>query len=146
MASYNKVILIGNLTRDPELTYLPSGTALAKFGIAMNESYTDKQSGEKKEDVCFVDITAWARTAEVCNEYLKKGNPVFIDGKLTFNSWETDDGQKRSKLEVVAQRVQLIGGRPLDSENGSGGEDDTTSAAPPSTEDAPAVADDDIPF
>ena len=77
MASYNKVILMGNLTRDPELRYLPSGAAVANFGIAVNRVYNDRQSGERKEDVCFVDITAWARQAEVCNEYLRKGSPVF---------------------------------------------------------------------
>ena len=144
MASYNKVLLMGNLTRDPELKYLPSGTAVAKFGMAVNESYTDKQSGEKKDDVCFVDLTAWGRQAEICNEYLQKGSPVFIEGKLNFNSWQTDDGQNRSKLEVTALRVQFTGGRQDDSSNGSGGHEE--SLAPPVESPSPEVVDDDIPF
>ena len=150
MASYNKVILMGNLTRDPELQYLPSGTAVAKFGIAVNRVYNDRQSGERKEDVCFVDITAWARQAEVCNEYLKKGNPVFLEGRLNFDSWETDDGQRRSKLDVVAERVQLMGGRQ--DGDGGGGYDQASPApaAPSSSEfsggEAPSATDDDIPF
>ena len=143
MASYNKVILMGNLTRDPELKYLPSGTAVAKFGMAVNESYTDKESGEKKDDVCFIDMTAWGRQAEIVNEYLQKGSPVFIEGKLNFNSWQTDDGQNRSKLEVTALRIQFIGGRQDDSDNGSGGHEE--SLAPPA-ESPSTVVDDDVPF
>ena len=148
MASYNKVILMGNLTRDPELQYLPSGTAVAKFGLAVNRVYNDRQSGERKEDVCFVDITAWARQAEVCNEYLRKGSPVFLEGRLNFNSWETDDGQRRSKLDVVAERVQLVGGRQ---DGDGGGYDQTSSGSVPSSsefsgEQGPPSTDDDIPF
>ena len=150
MASYNKVILMGNLTRDPELQYLPSGTAVAKFGLAVNRVYNDRQSGERKEDVCFVDITAWARQAEVCNEYLRKGSPVFLEGRLNFNSWETDDGQRRSKLDVVAERVQLVGGRQ-DGDGGGGAYDQTSPASgSPSAEfsgtEGPPSTDDDIPF
>ena len=158
MASYNRVILMGNLTRDPELQYLPSGTAVAKFGLAVNRVYNDRQSGERKEDVCFVDITAWARQAEVCNEYLRKGSPVFLEGRLNFNSWETDDGQRRSKLDVVADRVQLVGGRQDgDGDGGGGGAYDqaapaSASASAPSSPEfsgeqgPPATTDDDIPF
>ena len=149
MASYNKVILMGNLTRDPELRYLPSGAAVANFGIAVNRVYNDRQSGERKEDVCFVDITAWSRQAEVCNEYLRKGSPVFLEGRLNFNSWETDDGQRRSKLDVVAERVQLVGGRQ--DGDGAGAYDQASSAAAPSSpefsgESGPSTTDDDIPF
>ncbi len=149
MASYNKVILMGNLTRDPELRYLPSGAAVANFGIAVNRVYNDRQSGERKEDVCFVDITAWARQAEVCNEYLRKGSPVFLEGRLNFNSWETDDGQRRSKLDVVAERVQLVGGRQ-DGEGG-GAYDQASPGSMPSSpefsgEQGPSTTDDDIPF
>lgn len=148
MASYNKVILMGNLTRDPELQYLPSGTAFTKFGLAINHVYNDRQSGERKEDVCFVDVTAWSRQAEICNEYLVKGSPVFLEGRLNFNSWETNDGQRRSKLDVVADRVQLIGGRQDD---GGGATDQASpasdSASPESSEeDEPAVTEEDIPF
>jgi single-strand DNA-binding protein len=150
MASYNKVILMGNLTRDPELKYLPSGTAIASFGLAVNRVYNDRQSGERKEDVCFVDITAWARQAEVCNEYLRKGSPVFLEGRLNFNSWETDDGQRRSKLDVVAERVQLVGGRQ--DGDGGGAYDQAAPASAPSSPELsgeqgpPATTDDDIPF
>ena len=149
MASYNKVILMGNLTRDPELRYLPSGAAVANFGIAVNRVYNDRQSGERKEDVCFVDITAWARQAEVCNEYLRKGSPVFLEGRLNFNSWETDDGQRRNKLDVVAERVQLVGGRQ--DGDGAGAYDQASPGSMPSSpefsgEQGPSTTDDDIPF
>ncbi len=142
MASYNKVILMGNLTRDPELKYLPDGTAMAKFGLAVNRRYNDRQSGEKKEEVCFVDITTWRREAEICNEYLKKGSPLLLEGRLHLNSWETDDGQKRSKLEVIVERVQLLGTRQ-DSEGGAIRDQGTESAAAP---DEPPTTADDIPF
>ena len=141
MASYNKVILMGNLTRDPELKYLPDGTAMAKFGLAVNRRYNDRQSGEKKEEVCFVDITTWRREAEICNEYLKKGSPLLLEGRLHLNSWETDDGQKRSKLEVIVERVQLLGSRQ-DSEGGAIRDQKAEYAAP----DEPPTTADDIPF
>ncbi len=111
MASYNRVILMGNLTRDPEMKYLPSGSAVTNFGLAMSERYTDRQSGEQRESVCFVDVEAWGRQGEIANEYLSKGRPVFIEGSLKFDSWETEDGQKRNKLSVRAFRIQFIGGR-----------------------------------
>ena len=121
MASYNRVLLMGNLTRDPELRYIPSGTAVAKFGLAVNRDYVDKQSGDKKESVCFVDITVWGKQAETCNQYLTKGRPVFIEGRLEYSSWETKEGDKRSKLEVVAERVQFLGGRKEEAGEGGGG-------------------------
>ncbi len=108
MARFNKVFLMGNLTRDPELRYTPSGTAVASFGIAVNRTWTG-QNGEKKEEVCFVDINAFGRRAEVINEYFSKGSPIFIDGRLQFHQWETKDGQKRSVLRVVAENFQFIG-------------------------------------
>ena len=108
MANLNKVFLIGNLTRDPELRYTPSGTAVASFGIAVNRTWAG-QSGEKKEEVCFVDINMFGRRAEVINEYFSKGNPIFIEGRLQFNQWETKDGQKRNTLRVVAENFQFIG-------------------------------------
>jgi len=117
MPSMNRVFLMGNLTRDPELRYIPSGTAVANFGMAVNRTYTT-QDGERKEDVCFVEIVTWAKTAENCANYLSKGRPVLVEGRLQFRSWETDDGQKRSKLEVVADRVQFLGGRREDSAPG----------------------------
>ncbi len=106
-ASLNKILLIGNLTRDPELRYIPSGQAVTTFTIAVNRTY-NSQSGEKKEEVSFIRIVVWARRAEVCNEYLKKGSPVFVEGRLQSRSWEAQDGTKRSTLEVIAQNVQFL--------------------------------------
>ena len=157
MASYNRVILLGNLTRDPELKFLPNGTSVANFGIAMSERYTDRQSGEQKENVCFVDVEAWGRQAEVVNEYLTKGSPIFIEGSLKFESWETEDGTKRSRLRVRAFRIQLIGGRRDGDEMGGGYADAQPAAAPTqadSYQEAPApeasstssATEDDIPF
>ena len=154
MASYNKVILMGNLTRDPELKYLPSGTAVASFGLAMNETYTDRQTGEKREEVCFVDVEAWGRQAEIANEYLQKGSSVFVDGSLKFDSWEADDGTKRNRLKVRAFRFQFIGSRQ--DGDGGGAYDQaapaSASASAPSSPEfsgeqgPPATTDDDIPF
>ncbi len=149
MASYNKVILMGNLTRDPELKYLPSGAAVANFGLAMSETYTDRQTGEKREEVCFVDIEAWGRQAEIANEYLQKGRPVFVDGSLRFDSWEADDGTKRSRLKVRAFRFQFIGGRQ--DGDGGGAYDQASPGSMPSSpefsgEQEPSTTDDDIPF
>jgi len=108
MAGYNRVILLGNLTRDPEVRYLPSGTAVATFGVAINRVYNDRQTGERREEVCFVDVTTFGRTAEICGEYLHKGRLVLIEGRLRYNTWETEDGQRRSKLDVVAENIRLM--------------------------------------
>jgi single-strand DNA-binding protein len=105
MASFNKVLLMGNLTRDPELRYTASGAAVASFGLAVNRKF--KQGEEWKEDVCFVDITVWAKQGGNCAQYLNKGSLVFLEGRLNFQTWETD-GQKRNKLEVVANNVQFL--------------------------------------
>ena len=122
-ASLNKTFLIGNLTRDPDLRYLPSGAPVANFGLAINRTYTSSD-GEKVDDVCFVEITAWNRLAEVCGEYLAKGRPVFVEGRLQMDTWEQEDGQKRSRLKVVAQNIQFLGGgAKADSEADSGEED-----------------------
>ncbi|MBI4353290.1 MAG: single-stranded DNA-binding protein [Candidatus Omnitrophica bacterium] len=107
MASVNKVLLIGNLTRDPELRYLPSGSAVVNFSLAMNRVYK-LQSGEKKEETAFVRVVVWGRQAELCGEYLKKGSSVFVEGRLQSRSWDTPDGQKRSMVEVVAMSVQFL--------------------------------------
>ena len=106
-ASLNKVFLMGNLTRDPELRYLPSGQPVTSFSIAMNRVY-NSQTGEKKEEVSYVRVVVWARLAEICNEYLKKGSPVFVEGRMQSRSWEGQDGTKRSTIEVVAQNVQFL--------------------------------------
>ena len=107
MASLNKALLIGNLTRDPELRYVPSGSAVASFTLAMNRVYK-LQTGEKKEETSFVRVVVWARLAEVCGEYLKKGSPVFVEGRLQSRSWDGPDGQKRSTLEVIATNIQFL--------------------------------------
>jgi len=106
VASLNKVFLMGNLTRDPELRYTPNGSAVASFGLAVNRKY--KQGDELKDETCFVDITVWGKQAENCAEYLSKGRGVLIEGRLSYRSWETDEGQKRSKLDVVANNVQFL--------------------------------------
>lgn len=110
MASLNKVLLIGNLTRDPELRYTPNGTAVVNLRLAVNRRYKDR-TGETKEDTCFVTITAWDKQAEVCNQYLQKGRPIFVEGRLQTRSWETSDGQKRNTIEVRAERIQFLGSR-----------------------------------
>jgi single-strand DNA-binding protein len=121
MASYNKVFLLGNLTRDPEVRYTPKGSAVADLGIAVNRQYT-LDSGEKREEVTFVDVTLWGRQAEVAGEYLKKGRSVFIEGRLQLDTWDDkQSGQKRSKLKVIGEMMQMLGGRPG---GGGGGGDE----------------------
>ncbi len=107
MASLNKVMLIGNLTRDPELRYIPSGTAVATFTLAVNRVYKTP-TGEKKEQASFIRIVVWGRMAEVCGEYLSKGSPAFIEGRFQSREWETQEGQKRSTIEVVADNIQFL--------------------------------------
>lgn len=152
MASFNKVILLGNLTRDPEVRYTPKGSAVADLGIAVNRQYT-LENGEKREEVTFVDVTFWGRTAEVAGEYLKKGRPVFIEGRLQLDTWDDKtSGQKRSKLKVIGETMQLLGSRG-DSAGGGGGAEEgerparsSKPSAPPKSS-APAEPDDDeIPF
>ena len=115
MASYNRVLLMGNLTKDPELRYTPSGTAVANLRLAVNSTYKDQQ-GNRKEETCFVTVVVWSKQAENCNQYLKKGRPVFVEGRLIYRSWE-QEGKTRSTLEVRADRVQFLGSRP---EGGAG--------------------------
>lgn len=110
MANLNKVLLIGNLTRDPELRYTPGGSAVCNFTLAVNRTYNDK-SGAKKEDTCFLRITVWGKQGETCAQYLSKGRSAFVEGRLQSRSWETEDGQKRSAIDVVADRVQFLNGR-----------------------------------
>lgn len=111
MAYLNKVLLIGNLTRDPELRYTPSGTAVADFGLAMSRNWKD-QKGEKREETCFVDVTAWARQAEVIAQHCRKGRPLFVEGRLQLDQWEGQDGQKRSRLRVTLEGFQFLGPPP----------------------------------
>ena len=115
MANFNKVIVAGNLTRDPELRYIPSGTAVAEFGLAINRNWKS-ESGEAKEEVTFVDIVAFARTAEVIGQYFKKGRPILVEGRLKLDQWDDKQtGQKRSRLRVICENFQFIdGNRPAD--------------------------------
>lgn len=161
MASFNKVILIGNLTRDPEVRYTPKGSAVCDLGLAVNRTYS-LDSGEKREEVTFVDVVLWARLAEIAGEYLKKGRPVFIEGRLQFDTWDDkQSGQKRSKLRVIGETMQLLGGRPGaggggDAQEGgssgsntagrSSGGSSERSSAPPARPAASEPDDDDIPF
>ena len=117
MANLNKVMLIGNLTRDPEIKYTPKGTAVAQLGLAINRFWSN-DAGEKQEETTFVDVELWGRQAEVAGEYLKKGRPVFIEGRLKLDTWDDKtSGQKRSKMKVVGEQLQLLGSR----EGGGGG-------------------------
>ncbi len=157
MASYNKVFLLGNLTRDPEVRYTPKGSAVADLGIAVNRQYT-LDTGEKREEVTFVDVTFWGRTAEVAGEYLKKGRSVFIEGRLQLDTWDDkQSGQKRSKLKVIGEMMQMLGGRP----GGGGGGDEGggeeaparsaksgggSRSAPPPKSGSAEPDDDEIPF
>ena len=113
MGSLNKVLLMGNLTRDPELRYLPDGRPVAGFGMAVNRVYFTA-SKERKEETCFIRIVVWGKQAESCGQYLSKGRPVLVEGRLQSRSWETPQGEKRSTMEVVAERVQFLGSRPAE--------------------------------
>ena len=130
MANLNKVFLIGNLTRDVELKYLPSNMAIANFGLALNRKYTTA-AGEKREEVCFVDCAAFGKTAEVLNQYVLKGDPIMVEGRLKLDQWESKDGGKRSKLSVVIENFQF-----LKSKSG-GNSEPQAGGAPESSEDQP---------
>jgi single-strand DNA-binding protein len=151
MASLNKVILLGNLTRDPELRYAPNGTAVARFGLAVNTQRAG-QGEDRKEEVCFVDIVAFGRQAETASEYLSKGRPVLVEGRLQWRSWEGQDGQKRSKHEIIAERIQFMPrGREDGMERASPGQGMERPSPGPSRaaeemDLPPAFEDDDIPF
>lgn len=123
-SSVNKVLLLGRLTRDPELRYTPKGTAVCDLGLALNRVWTDQGSGEKREEVTFVDVTVWQRTAEICAQYLKKGRQVFLEGRLQMDQWDAPDGAKKSKLKVTAENVTFVdgGGAGRGEPGGAGGE------------------------
>ena len=147
MASFNKVMLLGNLTRDPEVKYTPKGSAVADIGLAVNRTYTT-DAGEKREETTFVDVTMWGRQAEIAGEYLKKGRPLFVEGRLQLDTWDDKQtGQKRSKLRVVCENFQMLGSRDGGGEGGGGGRSSGGGGRPAKS--APAAeesADDDIPF
>jgi single-strand DNA-binding protein len=144
MANLNKVLLLGNVTRDPEVRYTPKGSAVCDLGVAVNRSYTT-DSGEKREEVTFVDVTLWGRTAEVASEYLKKGRPVFVEGRLQMDTWDDKQtGQKRTRLRVVADNMQLLGGRPPGGAEPPG--DNRQTSAPPKKSASSEPDEDEIPF
>ena len=152
MMGFNKVILVGNLTRDPEVRYIPSGTAVADIGLAVNRQWTDRTTNTRKEETTFVDITLWGRTAEIAGEYLSKGRSVLIEGRLQLDQWEDrESGQKRSKLKVIGENMQMLGARG-DSGGGSASHPEPPESAQqtaeafyesPSDGDAPP---DEVPF
>jgi len=110
MASLNKVVLLGNITRDPELKRTPSGVAIARLRLAVNENVRDRQTGQTKEVACYVDVTVWERQAEACGQFLQKGSQIIVDGKLVYEEWKTPGGESRSRLSVRADRVQFLNG------------------------------------
>lgn len=164
MANLNKVFLMGNLTRDPELRYTPSGTAVCEFGLAVNRQWTTPD-GEKREETCFVDCQMWGRRGEVISEYMRKGRPLFVEGRLQLDQWEGKDGQKRSRMRVVAENFEFIGGRSDEGNRGGAragqsgdrgasrgrpapqrAQEPPPKEAPSKPEDGFDVKDDDIPF
>lgn len=158
MASYNRVVLIGNVTRDIQLKYTPSGLAVTEIGLAMNDKRKNAQ-GEWVDEAVFVDVTLWGRTAEVASEYVSKGSPLFVEGRLKLDTWEKD-GEKKSKLRVVGERIQLIssksggGGSGSGSSNGAANNrrpeaspmDDSYSEAPSGGRGNDSFGEDEIPF
>ncbi len=154
-ASLNKVFLMGNLTRDPEVKYTPKGTAVGDLAIAINDTYK-AQDGTMKETVTYVDIEVWGRTAENCKQYLAKGRPIFVEGQLRLDQWESPQGEKKSRMKVRADRVQFLGGGPGGGGGSSGGGSRSGGAsegarsarpAPAASDDGPPPpTDDDIPF
>jgi len=144
MANFNKVMLMGNLTRDPQLSYTPNQTAVVDFGLAVNRRWTG-QDGNQRDETCFVDCRMFGRRAEVVNKYCKKGNPLFVEGRLTFDSWEAQDGTKRSKLRVTVENFEFIGGGGGGSTGGGGGQAGQSYGGAPAPA-QPPVSDDDIPF
>jgi single-strand DNA-binding protein len=153
MANFNKVLLMGNLTRDPQLSYLPSQTPVVDFGIAVNRKWTSKE-GESKEEVCFVDCRAYSRLAENINKYMRKGRPIFVEGRLMYETWTAQDGTKKSRHRIHVDNCQFLGGgpggqgAPLAEAQGTAGLGEESQAGPDSNSGSePAKsAGDDIPF
>lgn len=141
MASFNKVILLGNLTRDPELKYTPKGTAACQIGMAVNRKWKNDQ-GQEQEEVTFLDVQSWGKQAEAIAQYLRKGSPLFVEGRLKLEEWEKD-GKKVSKLRVVLESFQFIGGR---AEGGAAQQPRPAPKAPSASLDGPSPEDDDVPF
>jgi single-strand DNA-binding protein len=146
MANFNKVLLMGNLTRDPQLSYTPNQTAVVDFGLAVNRRWKG-QDGENKEETCFVDCRAFGRTAENINKYLTKGRPLFIEGRLTFDSWTAQDGTKRSKHRVTVENFQFLGAPPAGTAGANRTEQEVREKSPEAEEGGGnSTGTDDIPF
>lgn len=157
MANFNKVILMGNLTREPELRVTPGGLSICKFGLAINRNFSDKE-GNKREETTFVDIDSFGKQAEVISKYMAKGRAILVEGRLKLDQWETNTGDKRSKLGVVLEQFQFVGGRgeggsegggPQDNRNADSGSPSPEQHSPPPRKAAPATQDDmdeDVPF
>ena len=146
---YNKVILVGNLTRDVELKYTPSGTAIAKFGLATNRTYKDPQTGENKQETMFIDITVFGRSAEIVNQYLSKGRRVLVEGRLVLDQWVDSTGQKRSKHSIVAEKVQFMDTKNSNDNSGFNNYENMTQSQKPQTQNnIPSIDldEDEIPF
>jgi single-strand DNA-binding protein len=146
MPNYNRVILMGNLTRDPELRYTPNGTAVADIGVAVNRRY--RSQDEQREETTFVDVTAWGRQAEVINEYFSKGRPIFLEGRLKLDQWTNSEGQNRSKLRVVLENFQFV--TPKGDSGSSSRRQDSRRSGPPTRDQDDfgdeSPPDDDVPF
>lgn len=146
MASLNKVFLIGNLTRDPELRMTPKGTSICQFGLAVNRQFRD-EAGGTREETTFVDLEAWGKTAELVSKYLTKGSPAMVEGRLKFDSWESKTGEKRSKLKVVVENVQFLSSRGDGGSQESSGERRAPAPQREAASDTQANdMDDDVPF
>ena len=149
MASFNRVILAGNLTRDPELRNTPSGTPVVELRLAISETYRDRQTGESRETVCYVDVVAWNRQAELCQQYLAKGRNVLVEGRLAYDEWKNQQGETRSRLRVRADRIQFLGSRQNEGSAPAAGAPPAQGAAPapaPAPADVPPAFDDEPPF
>ena len=145
MASFNKVVLMGNLTRDPELRYTPQGSAVCEFALALNSVYTNKQTGQKVEEVSYIDLVAWGKTGETIAEYMKKGRQILVEGRLKQDRWESQDGKKMSKVRVTVDSFTFVGARPGGEGGGPGPKGGGAPAAGP--EDGPPPGqEEDIPF
>lgn len=146
MASYNRIVLVGNLTRDPQLSYTPANTAVCKFGIATNRKWRDRE-GADREDVCFVDCVLFGRSAETFNQYMAKGRPVLIEGRLTLNQWTTPEGEKRSRHEVFVENFQFLGGgRPGEGARAGAGAEARSAGGTAEYDHDSVPPDDDVPF
>ncbi len=145
MSSMNRVFLIGNLTKDPELRHAPSGSAVAELRLAVSETYRDRQTNQPKEITCFVDVVAWERQAELCQQYLAKGRSVLVEGRLQYDEWKNPQGEKRSRMRVRADRIQFLSPKPPDGSTGAAAPQPPRAAAATSATPAAAAGSNPVP-